>query len=164
VDYRYVTKDKLTYNFEVDGDLISIVDANHNAITLYRDPTTDRVTSVEDPGGRSLALAYDGNGRLESVTGPDGAEVDYAYDSNGDLTAVDKPENGRTEYTYSKHRLTAVKQRQGDDLGSSAMVTVLTNTLDEVNRVVEQTDAAGKTTEIAYLPGPTRASPGSPTR
>jgi hypothetical protein len=46
VDYRYVTKDGLTYNFEGDGDLISIVDPNGHAITLYRDPTTERITSI----------------------------------------------------------------------------------------------------------------------
>lgn len=153
VDYRYVTKDKLTYAFEGDGDLISVVDPNGNQITVYRDPTTERITSVEDPGGRTLDLTYDANGRLETVTGPDGAQVTYTYDANGDLVAVDKPEDARTEYAYSRHRLTEVKQRQGEDLGSSSMVTVLTNTLDDVNRVVAQTDSADHSVEIAYLTG-----------
>jgi RHS repeat-associated protein len=153
VDYRYKTKDNVTYNFEGDGDLIGIVDPNGNAITLYRDPVTEVVTSITDPGGRALDLSYDGNGRLTSVTGPDGAEVDYTYDGDGDLVAVDKPEDARTEYAYSKHRLTQIKQRQGDDLASAQMVTILTNTLDQINRVVAQTDAAGKTVGIAYLTG-----------
>lgn len=152
VDYRYVTKDNLTYNFTASGDLISVVDPNGNAVTLYRDPQ-GRVTTVTDPGQRALALAYDGNGRLSTVTGPDGAAVTYSYDGNGDLVAVDKPANARTEYAYSKHRLTQVKRRQGADLASAQMVTVLTNALDQVNRVVQQTDAAGKTTAIAYLAG-----------
>lgn len=153
VDYRYRTKDNLTYNFEGDGDLISIVDANGNAITLYRDPVTELITAIEDPGGRTLDLTYDVNGRLATVTGPDGAVVTYTYDSEGDLVAVDKPEDARTEYVYSKHRLTQIKQRQGEDLLTAQMVAVLTNTLDEFNRVIAQADATTATVEFGYLTG-----------
>ena len=137
-----------------DVDEVRVLDVLQESSTLYRDPTSELVTAIEDPGGRAFDLTYDANGHLETVTGPDAAEVAYTYDANGDLIAVDKPEDGRTEYVYAKHHLTEIRQRQGDDLGSSSMVTVLTNTLDTVNRVVEQTDGAEASITFAYLAGP----------
>ena len=105
---------------------------------------------------RSVELGYDPvTGNLNSVSGPDGAVVTYSYDVNGDLVAVDKPENARVEYAYSRHRLTEVRVRRGDDPVTATMETVLTNTLDAVNRVIAQTDNEGRTMSVAYQTRPT---------
>jgi RHS repeat-associated protein len=154
--YRHVTKHGITTTFATNtaGDLISIADRNGNQLTVYRSQTTGLVTSVEDDAGRALTFAYDGNGRLIEVSDPAGGEVTYGYDANGDLDWVEKliasgATPARTEYTYSRHRLTRIKERQGDAT-SHSMVTTLDLTLDAVNRVTTATDAQGKSVTIAY--------------
>jgi RHS repeat-associated protein len=139
--YTLTTKENLDYNFDSDGKLTTIEDLDGNTVSLTYDGS-DRLISVEDPDGRTLTFAYDGNGRLASVTDPTDAVVSYAYDANGDLTSVTDPEDGVRTYSYSKHRLTQVVDQNGK--------TLFTNTLDSVNRVVEQTDALGHTISISY--------------
>ena len=154
--YKHVTKEGLITYFATNtaGDLISIQDRNGNQITVYRSTTTGLITSVDDDAGRALTFSYDGNNRLSSVTDPEGGTATYSYDSAGDLVAVEQAiasgaTPARTEYTYLRHRLISVKQRQGDDTTNS-MVTILTNELDDYNRVIAQTDAQSNTISIAY--------------
>jgi YD repeat-containing protein len=74
-----------------------IVDRNDNTTTLAY--TSGQLTSVTDPGGRSLTFSYDGSGRITQVTYPNDDEVSYAYDANGNRTTVTV--NGTpTSYTY----------------------------------------------------------------
>jgi RHS repeat-associated protein len=147
--YLYETKSGLRYAFTGNGDLISITDRNSQSILLYRN-ANNQVTAIADPGGRQITLTYDGSGRLATATDPEGAVVTYGYDGNGDLTAVAKPEDGRSEYVYSRHRLTAIKVRTGETLATSQMTTVVTNTLDEFNRVIAQTDDRSATFALSY--------------
>ena len=154
--YKHVTKEGVTTYFATNtaGDLISISDRNGNQITVYRDSITGLISSVEDDAGRALAFTYDGSNQLIEVTDPAGGTVSYEYDTSGDLVAVEQAiasgaTPARTEYVYSRHRLIEIKQRQGDET-SNAMVTIVTNELDDYNRVIAQTDAQTNTIQIAY--------------
>ncbi|OGO09483.1 MAG: hypothetical protein A2Y61_07925 [Chloroflexi bacterium RBG_13_60_13] len=139
--YTLQTKDNLDYNFDSAGKLTTIEDLNGNTVTLTYDEN-GRLDTVEDPDGRTLTFAYDGNGRLASVTDPMDAVLSYSYDGNGDLTSVTDPEEGVRTYTYDRHRLTQIVDQNGK--------TLFTNTLDSVNRVIEQTDALDHTISISY--------------
>jgi YD repeat-containing protein len=122
----------LTYHFTSAGQLVTIADLHGNAITLAYD-NSNRLSTVTDPGGRSLTFAYNANSRLSTVTDPTGAHVSYGYDPvTGDLTSVTDPTGNVRTYTYSKHRLASFIDANGK--------TQFTNTMDAVNRVIQQTD------------------------
>ena len=43
---------------------------------------TSPPTSITDSYGRTLTIAYNGNGLISSVTTPDGLVLSYTYNSN----------------------------------------------------------------------------------
>lgn len=139
--YTFTTKDRLAYRFSALGVLSSITDPNGKAITLAYDGN-GRLTTATDPGGRTFTFAYNAAGRITTVTDPTNAVVTYTYDAAGDLVSATDPVNGTQTYAYSKHRLTQVVDKNNQVL--------FTNTLDNVHRVTQQTDAQGKTIAIAY--------------
>jgi YD repeat-containing protein len=139
--YAYTTTDNLTYHFTSAGVLSSIGDLNGNQETFAYDGS-GRLHTAMDAGGRALTFAYDAGNQLTSVTDPTNAAVTYAYDANGDLISATDPLGHAEAYTYSAHRLTSVTDRNGHVL--------VTNSFDQNNRVVTQTDAAGKTLTIDY--------------
>ncbi len=138
--YTLKTKNGTNYDFDSYGKLNSITDLKGNVVSLTY--SSDRLSEVEDPDGRTLNFDYDANGHLETVSGPDEAVVSYSYDSNGDLTSVSDPEDGVRTYSYDKHRLI-----EADDQNDNP---IFTNTFDSVNRVTEQTDAQDNTIHISY--------------
>jgi RHS repeat-associated protein len=138
--WTLTTKRQVRYNFDTSGNLASIVDRNDNTTTLAY--TSGRLTSVTDPGGRSLTFSYDGSGRVTQVTDPLNRTVQYAYDSNGDLVTVTNVLGGQSTFTYSNHRLVTGTDARGN--------TFVTNVYDGANRVVQQTDAMDNVTTIAY--------------
>jgi RHS repeat-associated protein len=139
--YTFTTTTSLSYLFAATGQLTSISDLNGNAIVLSYDGG-GKLTTVMAPGNRSLALTYDGNNRLATVTDPVGAVVTYGYDAAGNLTTVTMPDTGVWSYSYDRHRLTSVTTPTNDPL--------FTNSFDEFNRVITQTDAAAETLAVAY--------------
>jgi RHS repeat-associated protein len=139
--YTYTTKAKQQYNFTAAGFLSNSKDPNNNATTLAYDGN-NRLTSVIAQGGATFTLAYDGNGRLTTVTDPLGAVVTYGYHAGGDLVSATRPASGVEQYSYNNHRLTQVVDALGNAL--------FQNSFDAWHRVVQQTDAAGKTLAVAY--------------
>jgi RHS repeat-associated protein len=139
--YTFTTTSNLTFRFTAAGVLSSISDLNNNAIALAYDGAGRLVTATA-PGGAALTFAYNAQGRLATVTDPAGAVMTYTYDGAGDLVAARDPVNQTRSYAYSRHRLTSVVDKNGQVL--------VTNTLDSVHRVTQQTDAQNKTLTIAY--------------
>ena len=77
--YTLTRGDQIVYTFDATGRLASLADSNGNTTTLTY--TGDNLTTITGPAGRSLALAYDGQGRITQLTDPLGRVVSYAYDA-----------------------------------------------------------------------------------
>ena len=138
--WTLTTKRQLVYTFDSSGKFTSVEDRNGNATTLAY--TDGLLTSITDPGDRSLTLTYDEDDRIATVTDPLDREVSYDYDENGDLVTVTDVKSGTTSYEYSGHLLT-----QATDSNDHVFVS---NTYDAQGRVTEQLTARFDTMTTAY--------------
>ncbi len=139
--YTFTTKAKQQYNFTAAGLLTTIKDPNNNTVTLAYDGN-GRLGTVTAQGGATITLGYEPNGRLATLTDPLNAVTTYSYDGNGDLISVARPDAGTEQYSYSNHRLSQVTDATGHIL--------FQNSFDAYHRVVQQTDALGKSLTIQY--------------
>lgn len=138
-DWTLTTAEQLVYAFDSTGKWTSIKDRNNNTTTLSY--TGGRLTTVTDPGGRSLTITYNADNRISGVSDGTGRSVGYAY-TDGDLTTITDPMGETVSYQYVGHLLT-----QGTDAKGNVFVR---NTFDQFARVTGQLDAAGGQTTIAY--------------
>ncbi len=142
--YLATTKDRTKYRFSDSGVLQSVSDSNGNTLTVTSD-SGGRVTGVTDGAGRQLALVYNSSGLLTKVTDPKSQSFSFGYDVKGRLTQVTEPTGGVIGYAYDDlDRLVTAT----DALGN----VTITNEYDNAYRVVNQTDARGKTSHFSYNP------------
>ncbi len=117
--YEMKTKSQIIYTFEKLGSndiafvLTSIKDRNNNTITInytqgvsYTIPgttttkTTRKISSVNDPSGRSLLFSYvSGTNLISSVSDPLNRTISFNY-TNGQLTAFTDAKGQNTTYIY----------------------------------------------------------------
>ena len=143
--FTFVLPTQLTMTFSAGGRLLSEVDANGNATTLGYDG--GRLMTVTDPVGRHLTFTYNGDGTVATAIDPAGHTVHYAYDG-GRLTEVTDVGGETMAFDYdSRRRMTTVVDQRGH--------TVTTNTYDNDDRVVGQTDAHDQETTWSYASGTT---------
>ncbi|MBI3971118.1 MAG: hypothetical protein HY332_07490, partial [Chloroflexi bacterium] len=137
-------KTQVKYRFSPPGRLTSIADRNNNTVALTYD-AAGLLTTVTDPTGRSLALAYTGQ-RLTSITDPLNRTIGFSYSAAGDLTAVVDARGKTWTYTYdAAHRLlTRVDPNTR---------TIMSNTYGTHGRVVSQRDAKNEETRFTYSAG-----------
>ena len=130
------------YNFDINGNLISIVDRNQNQISFTYDiqgklPIIGRseyfvdlsegviaydymLTKITDSVGREIDFTYNDKGRLTTITDFAGRTWTYNYDENDNLTSfttpptAEYPEGLTTAYTYDdKHNLVSIIDPNG---------------------------------------------------
>jgi RHS repeat-associated protein len=150
-------KDGMVFQFMPPGAtfplLQSITDSKGNTISLTRNPARPKqITQISDPVGRSLVLAYDVSDRITSITDPIGRTVLYSYNAFGSLASVTDPAGGVTKYDYQAANLL---MRETDPRN----IVVMENTYDANGRVIQQKQADGGITTMAY----TLANPMAPT-
>lgn len=143
------------------AQLISITDRYSNRVTINRDATSARATSIVSPHGRSITFTYDNYNHVTQAVNNGGQTVNYAYDGNGRLVAVadanatacvaTNPTTWMnvnlatgtticptTSFTYDgQHRMLTVTDPKG--------IRYLTNQYDSGGRVTKQTLADGST-------------------
>ncbi len=139
--WTFTRRQRQIYTFDASGQLTRIEDLNgyHTDLTY----SSGRLSTVTDPGGRTLTFAYNTAGRVSSVTDSASRTVGYGYDTGGNLTSVTDVETGVTSFTYdTNHLLLTVTDPRGH--------TVMTNVYDDGRRVTSQTDALSHTTSFAY--------------
>lgn len=61
--------------FDTNGRLVRAVDANGNKDSVVYNGTSDQVTSLRDPVGKTITFGYDGNGKLATFTDPAGRQT-----------------------------------------------------------------------------------------
>ncbi|WP_306524235.1 RHS repeat-associated core domain-containing protein [Dokdonella sp.] len=120
--------------YDGEGRLLSITARDGFKQTLsYLDSGNhprDNVQKVIDPEGRSLAFAYDANGRIASITSGDGQVINYGY-AGDDLGTVTYPdlvgtrtrtyyynEVGQTGGVSQPHLLTGIEDENNQRFAS----------------------------------------------
>lgn len=129
--YTFVRGAREKFTFSATGLLTQQTDLNGYTTTLGYN-TSNQLTTVTDPAGRTLALGYTGS-HLTSATDPVGRTVSYGYnDTAGNLTDVTDVNAGATHFTYdTSHRMLT----KTDPVGQ-----VITNVYDpSTGRVASQT-------------------------
>jgi RHS repeat-associated protein len=89
--------------FNSNGDLITRIDANGNALNYSYATDTGLLIRIGDNHGRFLALTYTSAGRVASVSDHSGRIWSYNYDPNGNLVQVIDPMSGVTQYEYTPY-------------------------------------------------------------
>lgn len=173
------------HQFDVNGLLTAIQDRAGNQVTFGYDPagklpilgpspflvdvTTAvlvrdyRMTTITDPAGRSLTMAYNANGRIDTVTDWTGRVWTYGYDAAGNLTSVrtpgtpDVPAGMVTTYGYdADHNLTTITDAKGQLYLQNVYVA---------DRVEQQTYGSSTSTlqyvrDLVCVPNPSFAQAG----
>src|SRR5262249_47895561 len=104
--YTYTAKDDTEWLFDSLGRLISIVDP-HSQPSLffagfftYTDGTaTSPPATVTEPDGGVATFNYSG-GLLSSISEPGGRTVTLTHNGAGELTAIQEPDQGVRTLTY----------------------------------------------------------------
>ena len=143
--FTLTTKAQLKYHFNAQNRLASMVDKNGNTLALTYD-SSGNMLSITDTAGRTIQFSYD-SGYLRQITDPAGRSVWFKYDSStGDLLRATDRNLRTTSFEYdSLHQLTSAT----DPLGN----TFVSMVYDSQQRVVQvQKDALGNQTAFAYDP------------
>jgi RHS repeat-associated protein len=133
-----------TYVFNSAGQLLSEQSIDGYATTLTYNGS-NQLTTVTDPAGRTLTLAWGACGSsscVAFVTDPGSRTVHYTYDTNANLTGVQDVAGNSTIYGYDTvHRLTSVKD---------ANANTTTFAYNTANEATSETDPLTQTTTWAY--------------
>jgi RHS repeat-associated protein len=137
--------DLAKYIFNPRGELLSETDRNGYATTLIY--TSDQLTTVTDPAGRTLTFSYNGTHVNLTRDNAGNRTVTYTYDGNGNLASATDMGGAVTAFTYdASHLLLTMTDANGG---------TVTNAYDVSGRVIRQTDGMGRLMQFSYTPGTT---------
>ncbi len=135
--YTYKTAQQVAYNYDINGNLATIVYPFGVTVTLNY--TAGNLTSVTNGLGRTLTLSYTGN-FISGVSDGTGRSVGYVVDVNNNLTQFTDASSQITNYSYgTPGQLTQIFLPQNPVNAS------VTNVYDTLGRVQTQTVASGNT-------------------
>ena len=136
-------------NYDDDGRLVSVTDANGVTSTFAFDPDAN-IETITDALGNSTTYQYNDQGFAEVIVRPDGGVVRQSFNSRGQLLTQTDPLGNVTTYTYNSN---------GDRLSTTdALGNVTQYQTDNFGNLTSATDALGNTSSIDY------ASPSNPTK
>lgn len=135
----------ISYNYNSEGKLISVVDSKGHQITVNYSIVNGQklISSIQDWSGRTVNYSYDDQGNLLTVKDPKGNATTYTYNSNFKLTGITDRE-GKTSIsnTYTPEAKIATQQNS----------TGVTNTYnhDDTNKVLTITDNNARSEKTKY--------------
>ncbi|MBX3339700.1 MAG: VCBS repeat-containing protein [Nitrospira sp.] len=159
-----------TYQYDVQGNLLSVTDARGNVSTMTYD-TLNRKTAMHDPDMGNWSYVYDANGNLTTQTDAKAQILWFRYDAlnrrvQKDFTTQKALGAGDVRYTYDgttnnrKGRLQQVVDASGtvvfqyDGLGR---ITQSDKTLDGVTYTTQSTyDGLGRLLTVTYPSTPSK--------
>ena len=129
------------YVFNADGQLASIVDTSGNTTRLTY--SSGKLTKVENDFEASLTVGWTGE-RITSVADNAGRSVAYSYDSNGCMTKVVDSDGKSWTATYDaqSHALLTKTNPDGQ--------RTIKNTYNEFSQVTNQVSDIGQTWTFGY--------------
>jgi RHS repeat-associated protein len=111
-----------TFNYDQNGNLVSITDQFGNNTTIQRD-TNGVPTAIISPDGITTTLAIDTNNYLTRISYPDGNFYNFEYMTGGLMTAKIELEGNRFEHLFdSTGRLTDALDQEGGHWNFSRQV------------------------------------------
>ena len=139
----------LTLAYDTPAAGVTTMTGPLSGVLLHGHPNNRDLTSLTDPDGQTVGLAYDQNHRPSSVTDRLGNNASFSYDAAGNLTSASDPLGNTATYEYQEqvqgpftfHNLMRITHADGTS-----------NTLshDEWGNIVGITDGEGKLWEYAY--------------
>ncbi len=134
------------YHFGADGSLLTMADDYHNTIALTYDGN-GRLQRIADAAGsgRYLDVFWGADGRINAVQDHTGRRVQYIYDNRGVMTSMTDPLGRTTYYTYVQGRFAPLLAAVTDHW--NRLVTSVT--YDTVERVSSYTEQ-GETWSYTY--------------
>jgi RHS repeat-associated protein len=148
--------------YDTDGRLTALVDANGNPIQMTNDvnnlvqTVTDRdgntvtvtydtrgnVLETKSPLGEVTASTYDGNDHVLSRTDPLGNTSQFTYDAGGNMLTATDPLGNVTRLTYGPY---GEVQTASDPLGNT-----VTNTFDDQGNLTRLVNPMGDQVSVNY--------------
>jgi len=114
--------------------------------------TTETKDLLGGDPARKVTNSYDDYDRLRSAVDPDGNEVTYTYDVFGNKMSMVDPNGDRYEYAYTaRNAIAEVRLRDSNSTGDGGYTVLSSTAYDFAGRVVQQTDAEGRTVVIEYF-------------
>jgi RHS repeat-associated protein len=134
--YSLTDPDGTVHNFDVDGQLLNVVDRNDNILELYDYDTNGRVIQETDEAGRVTYFAYNTNGLISGIT-------DFYGTSGAETTNYD--------YTMSGSQVVQMRMSEPDPDGSGPLSRpVATYNYNTSGRLISEIDARGLETDVSY--------------
>ena len=134
--------------------LLSLANREGLTLTLGHDNVqgVNRVTTVFDSFGRTIALSYDAQHRVASLSRSDGYRVNFAYDAANNLQSITWPDGMVRTYLYENasfpNNLTGMIDENGSRYATWAY--------DSQGRAISSQHAGGADlTTLVYNPGST---------
>ncbi|MFJ8359753.1 DNRLRE domain-containing protein [Streptomyces sp. NPDC093984] len=144
--------DKVSYEYDDVGNVVTVVDPKKNATADTTDYTTKtaydldhRVTAVTDAAGKTTKKGYDKDGLVTSTTDAENNTTLITYDERGKTAQVKVPRDGTSTITYNTTKyeydqvgnVTKVLTPRAVAAGSTDAFTQRTE-YDALNRPVKQ--------------------------
>jgi RHS repeat-associated protein len=144
-----------TFDYDPDGNLISIRDRFGNIVAIERDAAGSATAIVSADGIRTELTIGDDN-HLTRVAYEDGSFYDFTYTPDGLMTAEIEPSGNRFEHVFDEQgRLKEVVDEQGGHWSYTRTVDSNSNVLMEVlsgegnlTSFLDHTDSTGKYTSV----------------
>jgi len=164
--FSLLTNDQLTYNFNSNNRLASIISGTGQQTTLAYNAEL-KLETITGPAGRVMTLNYNSEGRIADISYLNEGEtysVSFDYSPEGELVSVTDQINGLTTYAYNDdHQITSVTDPNTNASSGNPFV----NNVYADGRVIEQIDAEGNLITFDYsVPGQTSMTrvmdPGDP--
>ena len=97
----------LKYEFDSNGQLEKIVDANGNTTTFSYN-SEGKNTGITDTRGNTLSLEYKSNNDISKIKDQLGREWKFAENTSNQMTSATNPDGQVTKYSYTEGHLTQI--------------------------------------------------------